>query len=154
MWEKYFKENFETVRQHDCRKTCLERQMESTMIILASGGWHETKHALISANTYINVSSELMVEFVDSIGDLNWWLSNGLRIWESIVQKIGGKVREGLFEMRKEKKVDIFVSQFTELVRYFNIVIGESIQIRTDYKLWFMGELVNLEDSFFSEYFR
>jgi hypothetical protein len=89
-----------------------------------------------------------MVEYVDSIGDLNWWLSNGLRIWESIVQKIGGKVREGLFETRKEIKVDIFISQFTELVRYFNIVIGESIQIRTDYKLWLMGELVNLEDTF------
>jgi hypothetical protein len=42
MWEKCLKENFETVRQHDCKKTCLEKQMESTMIILASGGWHET----------------------------------------------------------------------------------------------------------------
>jgi hypothetical protein len=36
-------------------------------------------------------------------------MPNGLRIWESIVQKIGGKVREGLFETRKEIKVDIFV---------------------------------------------
>jgi hypothetical protein len=106
------------------------------------------KHALISANTYINVSSELMVEYVDSIGDLNWWLSNGLRISESIVQKVGGKVREGLFETRKEIKVDIFVSQFTELVRYFKITIGESIQIRTEYRLWFTGELVDLEDTF------
>jgi hypothetical protein len=44
--------------------------------------------------------------------------------------------------------VDIFVSQFTELVRYFNITIGELIQIRTDYKLWFMGKLVDLEDTF------
>jgi hypothetical protein len=148
MWEKYFKENFETIRQHDCKNTCVERQMESTMIILASGGWYETKHALISVNTFINVSSELMVEFIDSIGDLNRWLSNGLRIWEWIVQKIGGKVIEGLFETKKEIKVDIFVFQFTELVRYFNIIIGESIQIRTDYKLWFMGKLVDLEDTF------
>jgi hypothetical protein len=146
MWEKYFKENFETIRQHDCKKTCLERQMESTMIITA--GWHEIKHALISINTYINVSSELMMEYVDSIGDLNWWLSNGLTIWETIIQKIGGKVREGLFETRKEIEVDIFVSQFTELVRYFCIVIGELIQIRTEYKLWFMGKSVNLQDTF------
>jgi hypothetical protein len=41
-----------------------------------------------------------MVEYVDSIGDLNWWLSNGI--------KIGGKVREGLFEIRREVKIDIF----------------------------------------------
>jgi hypothetical protein len=89
-----------------------------------------------------------MVEFVDSIGDLNWWLSNGLRIWESIVQKIGGKVREVLFETRREIKIDIFVSQFTQFVRFFSITIGESIQIRTEYKLWFMGEPVDLEDTF------
>jgi hypothetical protein len=82
MWGKYFKENFATVRQHDCKKTCLERHMESTMIITA--GWHETKHAMVSVNTYINVSSELMVEFVNSIGDLNWWLSNlGINSTES-----------------------------------------------------------------------
>jgi hypothetical protein len=24
MWKRYFKENFETVRQHNCKKTCLE----------------------------------------------------------------------------------------------------------------------------------
>jgi hypothetical protein len=72
-------------------------------------------------------SSELMIEFVDSIRDLNLWLSNGLRIWESIVQKIGGTVREVLFETRRKIKVDIFESQFTEFVRYFNITIGESI---------------------------
>jgi hypothetical protein len=74
--------------------------MESTMINTAN--WHETKHALISVNSYVNISSELMVEFVDSIGDLNWWLSNHLRIWESIVQKIGGKVREGLFKQERK----------------------------------------------------
>jgi hypothetical protein len=44
--------------------------------------------------------------------------------------------------------VDLFVSQFTELVRYFNITIGESFQIRTDYKLWFMRKSVDLEDTF------
>jgi hypothetical protein len=37
--------------------------MESTMVITA--GWHETKQ--VSVNSYINVSSELMVEFVNSI---------------------------------------------------------------------------------------
>jgi hypothetical protein len=148
MWEKYFKENLGTVRKHDKKRTCLEKQIESTLIIFASDGWHETKHASISANAYINVSSELMVEYVDSIGDMNWWLANGLSIWETLVRKIGGKVREGLLETRKEIKVDIFVSQFTELVRYFDIIIGESIQIKTDYKLWFMGKIVNLEDTF------
>jgi hypothetical protein len=61
------------------------------MVITA--GWHETKHALVSVNSYINVSSEPMIEFIDSIGDLNWWLSNGLKIWESIIQKIGSKIR-------------------------------------------------------------
>jgi hypothetical protein len=95
------------------------------MIITA--GWHETKHALVSVNSYINVSSELMMEFVDSIGDLNWWLSNDLRIWELIIQKIGGKVMEVLFETKREIKIDIFVSQFTKFVRFFNITIGESI---------------------------
>jgi hypothetical protein len=79
------------------------------------------KYALVSVNTYINVSLELMIEFVDFIGDLNWWLSNGLRIWESIVQKIGGKVREVLFETKREIKIDIFVSQFTEFIRFFTI---------------------------------
>jgi hypothetical protein len=74
MWEKYFKENFATIRQHDVKKIFLAKQMESTMVITA--GSHETKHALVSVNSYINVSSELMVEFVDFIGDLNWWLSN------------------------------------------------------------------------------
>jgi hypothetical protein len=76
-----------------------------------------------------------MIEFVDSIGDLNWWLSNGLRIWESIIQKIGGKVREVLFEIRREIKIDIFVSQFTEFVRFFNIVR-------------FMGKSVDFQDTF------
>jgi hypothetical protein len=133
MWERYFRENFGIIRQHDIKKTCLAKHMESTMIITAS--WHEVKHALVSVNSYINVSSELMVEFVDSIEDLNWWLSNGLRIWESISQKIGGKVREVLFETRREIKIDIFVSQFTEFVRFFNITICESICIRTEYKL-------------------
>jgi predicted DNA-binding protein (UPF0278 family) len=84
------------------KKTCLEKQIESTMI---TAGWHETKHALVSANSYINVSSEMMIEFVDSIGDFNLWLSNGLRIWESIIQKIGGKVKEVLFETRRENKI-------------------------------------------------
>jgi hypothetical protein len=96
MWERYYTENFGIMRQHDIKKTCLARHMESTMIITA--GWHETKHALVSVNNYMNVSSELMMQFVDSIGDLNWWLYNGPRIWESIIQKIGGKVREVLFE--------------------------------------------------------
>jgi hypothetical protein len=58
------------MRQHDIKKTCLEKQIESTMVITSS--WHEVKHALVSINTYINISSELMMEFVDSIGDLNW----------------------------------------------------------------------------------
>jgi hypothetical protein len=126
--------------------TSLEKQIESTMII--SSSWHEIKHALVSVNTYINVSSELMGEFVDFIGDLNWWLSNGLRIWESIIQKVGGKVREILFETRREIKIDIFVSQFTEFVRFFNITIGESIQIRTEYKFLFIGISVDLQDTF------
>jgi hypothetical protein len=131
MWERYYKENnFGLIRQHDTKKT------ESKMIILSS--WHETKH--VSVNIYINVSSELMMETVDSIGDLNWWLSNGLRIWESIIQKVGSKVREMLFETRREIKIDIFISQFTEFVRLFNIEIGESIKIRTEYKLWFLGK--------------
>jgi hypothetical protein len=52
--------------------------MESTMIITA--GWHEVKHVLVLVNSYINVSSELIIEFVDSIGDFNWWLLNSLRI--------------------------------------------------------------------------
>jgi hypothetical protein len=91
------------------------------MVITSS--WHEMKHALVFVNTYINILSELMTEFVDSIGDLNWWLSNGLGIWESIIQKVGGKI-----------KIDIFVSQFTELVRFFNIAIGKSIQIRTEWE--------------------
>jgi hypothetical protein len=137
MWERYYTENFGIMRQHDIRKTCLEKQIESTMVITSS--WHEVKHALVSVNTYINVSLELMIEFVHSIGDLNWWLSNGLRILESIIQKVGGKVREVLFETRREIKIDIFVSQFTKFVKFFNITIGKSIQIRTEYKLWFMG---------------
>jgi hypothetical protein len=142
MLERYYTENFGILRQHDIKKTCLEKQIESTMIITA--GWHETKHALVSVNSYINVSSELMIEFVDSIGDLNWWLSNGLRIWESIIQKNGGKVREALFETRREIKIDIFVSQFTKFVRFFNITIGESIQIRTEYRLLFMRKSIDL----------
>jgi hypothetical protein len=85
MWERYYKENFGLIRQHDIKKTCLEKQIKSTMII--SSSWHGTKQALVSVNTYINVSSELIMEFVNSIGDLNWWLSNNLRIWESIIQK-------------------------------------------------------------------
>jgi hypothetical protein len=128
MWERYYKKNIGIVRQHDVKKTCLAKHMESTLVITAS--WHEIKHALISVNSYVNVSSELMVEFVDSISDLNWWLLNGLRIWESIVQKVGGKVREVLFETKKEIKIDIFVLQFTEFVRFFNITIGESICIK------------------------
>jgi hypothetical protein len=53
-----------------------------------------------------------------------------------------------LFETRREIKIDIFVSLFTEFVRFFNIVIGESIQIRIEYKLWFMGKSVDLQDTF------
>jgi hypothetical protein len=48
----------------------------------------------------------------------------GLGIWESIIQKVGCKVREVLFETRREIKIDIFVSQFTEFVRFFNIAIS------------------------------
>jgi hypothetical protein len=103
------------------------------------------KHTLVSVNTYTNISSELMMEFVDSIGELNWWLFNGLMIWELIIQKIGGKVREVLFETRREIKIDIFVSQFTKFVRFFNITIGELIQIRTEYKLWSMGKSDDIE---------
>jgi hypothetical protein len=66
------------MKQHDIKKTSLEKQIELTTVITSD--WHEVKHALVSVNTCINVSSELMIEFVDSIGDLNWWLSNGLRI--------------------------------------------------------------------------
>jgi hypothetical protein len=68
------------------------------------------------------------IKFVDSIGDLNWWLSNGLGIWELIIQKIGDKFKV-LFETKREIKIDFFVSQFTEFVRFFNITIGESIFI-------------------------
>jgi hypothetical protein len=49
---------------------------------------------------------------------------------------------------QEKKQIDIFVSQFTKFVRFFNITIGESIQIRTEYKLWFMGKSVELEDTF------
>jgi hypothetical protein len=76
-------------------------------------------------------------------------LIGGFQIWELIVQKVGGKVKEVLFETRREIKIDIFVSQFIEFVRFFNITIGESICIRTEYKLWFMGKSVD-----FPEYFR
>jgi hypothetical protein len=89
-----------------------------------------------------------MMVFIDSIGDLSWWLSNGLRVWESIIQKVGSKTREMLFETRREIKMDIFVSQFTKFVRFFNIEIGESIKIRTEYKLWFLGGTVDLQDTF------
>jgi hypothetical protein len=89
-----------------------------------------------------------MMEFVDSIGDFNWWFFDGLKIWEFMIQKVGGKVREVLFEIRREIKIDIFISQFTEFVRFFNIAIGESIQIRTKYRLWFMGKSVDLQDTF------
>jgi hypothetical protein len=143
MWERYYTEKFGIVRQHYIKKTCLEKQIESIMIITA--GWHEIKHALVSVNSYINVLSELMIEFVDSIGDLNWWFSNVLGIWELIIQKIGGKVREVLFETKREIKIDIFVLQFTEFVRFFNITIGE---IRTEYKLWLMEKSVDLQDTF------
>jgi hypothetical protein len=44
MWERYFKENFETVRQYDIKKSCLAKHMESTMIFTAS--WHEVKHII------------------------------------------------------------------------------------------------------------
>jgi hypothetical protein len=100
MWEKYFTENLKILRQYDIKKTCLEKQIESTLIITSI--WHETKHALISVNSYINVSSKLMREFVDSIGDLNWWLYNDLRIWGSIIQRIDSKVREKLFETEEK----------------------------------------------------
>jgi hypothetical protein len=63
MWERYYTENFGIIRKYDIKKTCLEKQIESTMVITSS--WHEVKHALVSVNTYINVSSELMMEFVD-----------------------------------------------------------------------------------------
>jgi hypothetical protein len=53
-----------------------------------------------------------------------------------------------LFETRREIKIDIFVSQFTEFIRFFNITIGESIQIRTKYRFWFMGKSVDLQDTF------
>jgi hypothetical protein len=80
MLERYYKENIRIVRQHDVKKTCLAKHMESILVITFS--CHEVKHALVFVNTYINVSSKLMMEFVNSIGDLNWWLFNDLRIWE------------------------------------------------------------------------
>jgi hypothetical protein len=55
---------------------------------MITAGWHETKHALISVNSYINISSELMIEFVDSIGDLKWWLSNGLNMGINNTEKL------------------------------------------------------------------
>jgi hypothetical protein len=63
------KEFIQIIRQHDIKKTCFEKEIESTMII--SSNWHEIKHVLVSVNTYINVSSELMMEFMNTIGDLN-----------------------------------------------------------------------------------
>jgi hypothetical protein len=50
MWERYYTENIGITRQHDVKKTCLAKHMESTIIITAN--WHETKHALISVNSY------------------------------------------------------------------------------------------------------
>jgi hypothetical protein len=57
-------------------------------------------------------------------------------------------IRENIFETRKEIKIDIFVFQFTEFVRFFDIKIGESIRITTQYKLWFMSEPIDLQDTF------
>jgi hypothetical protein len=36
----------------------------------------------------------------------------------TIIQKIGGKIREVLFETRRKIKIDIFVSQFTKFVNF------------------------------------
>jgi hypothetical protein len=33
MWERYYTEKFGIMRQHDIKKTCLEKQIELTMVI-------------------------------------------------------------------------------------------------------------------------
>jgi hypothetical protein len=78
------------------------------------------------------------------IEDLNWWLTNGLQIWETIIQK----TKTVFFEIEREIKSDIFVTPFTEFVRFFKIHFAKSITIRTEYKLWFLSKLVPLQDTF------
>jgi hypothetical protein len=60
MWERYYTENFGTIRQHDIKKTCFKKQIELIMIITYS--WHEVKHPLVSVNTYIIVAKNKFIE--------------------------------------------------------------------------------------------
>jgi hypothetical protein len=53
-----------------------------------------------------------------------------------------------LLKTKREIKSDIFVTPFTEFVRFFKILFGKSIKIRTEYKLWFLGRSILLETTF------
>jgi hypothetical protein len=74
------------------------------------------------------------------IGDPQWWMTSGLRIWETIVQKLGCKTKTILLEIEREIK--------SEFVRFFKIRFGKSVKIKTEYKLWFLGRSVFLENTF------
>jgi hypothetical protein len=68
------------------------------------------------------------------IGDPHWWLINGLQNWETLVQKLGCKIKTVFFEIEKKIKSDTFVTPFTEFVRFFKFHFAKSITIRTEYK--------------------
>jgi hypothetical protein len=76
-------------------------------------------------------------------------MTNGLQIWEAIVEKLGCKIKTILFEMEREIKSDIFVTPFTEFIRIFKILFSKSIKIRT-----MVFEKINSFGNYFFEYFR
>jgi hypothetical protein len=58
----------------------------------------------VVTNEYINIASDIIDENIKLIGDPHWWLTNGLQIWETIVQKLGCITKIISFEMEREIK--------------------------------------------------
>jgi hypothetical protein len=70
-------------------------------------------------NEYINITTDTVDENIKLIGDTQWWIINGLQIWETTVQKLDCKIKV------------IFI-----------------LEIQSRYKLRFLSRLVPLQDTF------
>jgi hypothetical protein len=67
-------------------------------MFLVSSDLHEQKDINIIACKYINIISESIYQYMELIGNKEWWINNGIQIWESITQKLGGRVKSIYFE--------------------------------------------------------
>jgi hypothetical protein len=83
--------------------------------IMIEADWHDNKYFDLVAYRCVNTTSWLIDKYPNLIGSKEWWINNGVRVWESILQKLKYKIRTIDLETNGEIKSDVFMSLFTEL---------------------------------------